>query len=178
MMKRVFVVLLTLLASVSLAEARQKKAVACTVHVEIVHAVDSAGKDYAAIDQVWTKGKTKCESTGKVKFLLNNDSDIPVTVFVKNFQKRAGGVCTGSPSGTNIDAPVEGSVRQIRLSADAQDTDKETDRIIDLGTTGKDCYKFDVYLYKKKNTNSHIDFLDPDLELGPPSGPPPPKGGQ
>jgi len=151
--------------------------------VEVEDFVDPlTGKDSAKIDRVWTKGKTKCESKGKVKFFLNNSSDIDVTVILTDFQARAGGVCTGVQSGTADDIPIEATgVKQVKLTAGDQGDAKDKKRIRDLGTGVMACYKFDVYLYKKGNTNpgQQIDFLDPDLEIGPPSGPPPGvKGGK
>jgi len=176
-MRRVVLTALVILASVSVSEAREK-AMGCSVVVEIKDKVkvntDGTTENHAEIDRVWTKTKTKCESKGKVKFYLINSSDIDVTVFLKHFQAKAGGVCTGKPSGTDVDIPLEGpGVRDLKLTADAQGDDKAAKKIRDLGTGVIACYKFDVYLYKKSNTNQHIHYLDPDLEIGPPSGPPP-----
>ncbi len=170
-MKRVALVLVALLASASIAEA-QRKALGCTVRVEIKDAVDSDGNNSALIDAV-TNTQTRCEFTGKVKFLVNNSSDIDIKVTLNDFKLKAGGICSGAETGGAVNVPISNKqVTELKFSAGDQGDDKEKLNIHANPGTGPQCFKFDVYLYKKDG-RTRLDYLDPELELAPPSGPNP-----
>lgn len=136
----------------------------CTVYVEL---------DNKIISNV-SQRKTKCEFTGRVKFLINNNSNDDYRVKLSNFRPRAGGVCTNAP-GAAGKVPISKNRTEVLLVVFAGDEATARYRIKDMGSATKECYKFDITLYDEDWT--YITHLDPDLEIGEPSGPPPPGGG-
>jgi hypothetical protein len=136
----------------------------CTVYVEI---------DHEAISSV-SQRKTKCEFTGRVKFLINNNSGNDYRVKLSNFRPRTGGVCSGA-LGAAGKVPISKNRQEILVVVFGNDEAAARYKIKDMGSTATECYKFDITLYDEDWT--YITHLDPDLDIGQPSGPPPAAGG-
>jgi hypothetical protein len=136
----------------------------CTVYVEL---------DNQVISNV-SQRKTKCEFTGRVKFLINNNSGNDYRVKLSNFRPRAGGVCTGTPGAAGR-VPISKNRPDIFVVVFGNDEAAARYRIKDVGGSSTECYKFDITLYDEDW--NYITHMDPDLDIGQPSGPPPPAGG-
>jgi hypothetical protein len=136
----------------------------CTVYVEL---------DNQVISNV-SQRKTKCEFTGRVKFLINNNSGNDYRVKLSNFRPRAGGSCTAAPGAVGK-VPISKNRQEVLLVVFGNDEATARYRIKDMGGASTECYKFDITLYDEDWT--YITHLDPDLEIMQPSGPPPPPGG-
>lgn len=151
----------TLTGSSAYAQATPKP---CTVYVEI---------DNRTISNV-SQRRTKCEFTGRVKFLVNNNTNDDYRVKLSNFRPKAGGVCTGA-LGAAGKVPISKNRQEVLIPVFAGDEGKARYKIKDMGSTSTECYKFDITLYDEDWT--YITHLDPELDIGQPSGPPPPPGG-
>jgi len=137
----------------------------CTVYVEI---------DDKVISTV-SQRKTKCEFNGRVKFLINNNSNDDYRVKLDNFRPRSGGVCTNA-AGAVGRVPISKNRQEVFVVVFGGDEAKARFRIKDMASLPTECYKFNITLYEEDWT--YITHLDPDLEIGQPSGPPPVGGGK
>jgi hypothetical protein len=144
------------------AEAQTPKP--CTVYIEI---------DNKVISNV-SQRKTKCEFTGRVKFLINNNSNDDYRIKLSNFRPRTNGDCT-KPPGSPGRVPITKNRNEVLFVVFGGDEVKARYKIKDMGGASTECYKFDITLYDEDW--NYITQLDPDLEIGQPSGPPPPPPG-